>query len=147
MFPYILTSSLLMVDPHGNLSPEAESRAVIFRMTVDPIQIGQLGATSFVLYFVMLTWREELGLSLDSALWSDGTEFRPACFMFLQWFGGLGSGWGSCCENSGPVWAAEAPTGRNPEWAMERPIASQPFSSAAFFGGHLPPAPDLCSLL
>lgn len=71
----------------GNLSPEAESRVVIFRMTVAPIQTGQLGATSSVLCFTMLTRQEESRLSLDSALWSDGTEFCPTWFMFLRWSG------------------------------------------------------------
>lgn len=37
----------------------------------------------------------------------------------MAWnFDGLGSGWGSCCENSGPVRVAGTPPGRAPEsWA------------------------------
>lgn len=134
MCPYVLISNFWWLTQRVNLTPEVGSRAAIFKMTVDLIQIWWPGGTSFIFCDLNMNVETWLSLELCPLVWWSG--ILPSLVHFYQTC--LGSSWvllwevRPCKSRRGP------PQGRACELCWWKgPLRPSACHLVAFFGGYL----------
>lgn len=134
MCPYVLISNFWWLTQRVNLTPEVGSRAAIFKMTVDLIQIWWPGGTSFIFCDLNMNVESWLSLELCPLVWWSG--ILPSLVHFYQTC--LGSSWvllwevRPCKSRRGP------PQGRACELCWWKgPLRPSACHLVAFFGGYL----------